>query len=280
MHGRTIVWAKGAALALPMLVAWLAGLLQAKSTWLVLLLFAYFVAPEVGVTPLTPPQLLDLVLQKPDSWLAIIALIVAIVAAGSFIDSKRLDMRLAAADDIQVLLKQLTDVATEERLAAEALVAFRQYAARYPKGTLGEDAVAAMREVGGALIASVPRVSKQQGRLWTLYKDAIALRSRHRLALSSSSLCLLSFNRGLSKLEALASSKNWIYPLEPEKLEDLYNWAADSRSNWVEGYSSRNFKLAQDASFYLGGSAGAVAGMLFATSAVAAWDAWTGAIGK
>lgn len=279
MQGWIGGWLKGTLFATPMVAAWLLGLFQAKGTWLVLMLVAYYAAPNFGITPLTPPQLVGLVLQKPDSWVAIIALVVAVVAAGSFLDSKRLDMRLAAADDIQLLLKQLTDVETEERLAAEALVAFRQYAERYPKGTLGEDAVAAMQQVAISVISSVPRVSKQQGRMWEIYKDAISLRTRHRLALSSSSVCLLMFNRGLSKLEELASSRDWIYPLQPESLDDLHSWAADSRSGWVEDYSPKTLKLAQDANFYLGGSAGSVAGLLFPTSAVAAWDAWTGVMG-
>lgn len=276
MQGKIRLWLRGGLFGIPMALAWLNGLLLSKATWLIVLLVAYFSARRFGITPLTPPELIDVVLSKPDSWMTIITLVVAIVAAGSFIASKRLDMRLAAADDIQAFLKVFTDVATEQRLAAEALVNFREYAAQYPRGTLGEDAATKMRDVAARVLASVPRVSKAQGRMWDLYKDAIALGSRHRLALSSSSVCILMFNRGLSKLEELASSQNWIYPLQPENLDDLFIWAADSRSNWVEDYSLANLKLAQRVNFYFGGSAGSVAGMLFSTSAVAAWTAWRG----
>lgn len=274
MQAKIRAWIKGGVLGLPMIVAWLYGVFQSTKTWLVVLLIAYFIAPKFGIVPLSPLQVAEVFIQKPDSWMAVVTVVVGIVAAGSFMASKRLEMRLAAADEIQDLLKRMTDVATEERLAAESLVSFRQYAARFPQGTLGEAAAQEMRQVGAAVLVTVTKVSKDQGRMWTIYKDAIALQSRHRLAISSSSASSLLFNKGLSKLEKLASSRVWIYPLEPEKLDDLFAWCADARSEWVEGYSAMGLKLAEQVSVCLGGSAGVVAGTLFPTSAVAAWNAW------
>jgi len=274
MQAMIWAWTKGVALGLPMIFAWLYGVFQSTKTWLVVLLIVYFIAPKFGVVPLGPLQVAEVFIQKPDSWMAVVTIVVGIVAAGSFMASKRLDMRLAAADEIQDLLKRMTDVATEERLAAESLVSFRQYAARFPQGTLSESAAQEMRRVGAALLVTVTRVSKDQGRMWTIYKEAVALQSRHRLAISSSSVSSLMFSRGLSKLEKLASSRAWIYPLEPEKLDDLFAWCADPRSEWVEGYSAVALKLAEQVSVCLGASAGAVAGTLFPTSAVAAWNSW------
>lgn len=262
---------KWTAFGMPMAFAWTVGLFQSTRTWLLILLCIYLAAPLLGIARLSPGQLLQFVLQKPDSWVAIITLVVAIVAAGSFLASKRLDMRLAAADDIQRLLKEFTDVAAERRIAADALAEFRKYAVRYPKGTVGNEAASDIRQVAVAILISVPRVSKDQGRMWDLYKDALALRSRHRLALSNSSICILAFDRGLRKLEELAAVQHWMYPMNPDSLDDLYAWAADGRSSWVDGYSAVNAKLSQSVNVCFGASAGAVAGMLFTTSAAAAW---------
>lgn len=271
MAGNLMNLVKWIAFGIPMAFAWTVGVFQSTRTWLLILLGVYTAAPLLGIARLSPGQLMELVLQKPDSWVAIIALVVAIVAAGSFLASKRLDMRLAAADDIQRLLKEFTDVAAEQRIAADALAEFRKYAVRYPKGTLGNEAASEMRQVAVAVLTSVPRVSKNQGRMWDLYKDALALRSRHRLAIFSSSVCILAFDRGMKKLDELASVQHWMYPLNPESVDDLYAWAADPRSAWVDSYSAMNAKLSQSVNICFGASAGAVAGMLFTTSAAAAW---------
>lgn len=278
MQGKTRSWMKGLALGMPMLVAWLYGVFQSKWVWLVLLLIAYFSAPMFGIEPLSPVQVVDVFIQNPDSWMAVVTIVVAIVAAGSFMASKRLDMRLAAADDIQKLLRRMTDVASEDRLAADALVSFRKYAETYPKGAKGDEAATALRQIAPMVLVTVSKVAKDQGRMWEIYKDAIALQSRHRLALSSSSVCALMFGKGLSGLDQLASSRGWIYPINPDDLDDLYNWCSDSRSEWVEGYSQASQKIEEQVSFFLGGSAGAVAGTLFTTSAVAAWNAWLGIV--
>lgn len=278
MQGKSTSWMKGLLLGLPMLVAWLYGVLQSKWTWLLLLLVAYCNAPRFGIEPLSPIQVVDVFVQKPDSWMAVVTIVVAIVAAGSFMASKRLDMRLAAADDIQKLLKRMTDVASEERLAADALVSFREYAAAYPKGSIGDEASEAMLQIAPMLLVTVSKVAKDQGRMWEIYKEAIALQSRHRLALSSSSASAWMFAKGLLKLEQLAASRAWVFPTHPGQLDMLYTWVSDSRSAWVEGYSQASEKIEGQASFYLGGSAGAVAGTLFSTSAVAAWNAWIGMV--
>lgn len=257
-------------------VLWLSELITTLSGLLILSIVAYALAPVFGVQPLSLGQLVVAVASNPDHWLTLIGLLVAFFAVQGFLDSKRLDMRIAAADAVQELSKEFGQIATKRAMAAESLKEFREFALAHPIAKLQCSDRDAADKLLRSVQATLPAVLENKLAMHSVVFSVLDVERRHRLAIQSSSIATLALESAQKRIVELAGIDFAFFPTPPFDLDSLYQWTDSPLSLQSEAYIEASNKLVGRIHGSIGGCAGALGGTVFKRSIAAYWTSMRG----
>ncbi|HAU79688.1 MAG TPA: hypothetical protein DCW96_03310 [Stenotrophomonas sp.] len=237
---------------------------------LVLSVLAYYYLPNItGTASYTLSELVEFFASNHEVLIGLLGLVIAIIAARSFMDSKRLDMRLSAATDIQDLTQRATRTLSDCNLLAESLVELQSLVRS--QEWQEEPMQLQLERLEDQLIGvkvCYERGKRAQAEAWTLIYDTISISQKHRLAIASSAPSYIGMRQAQKILEEAASAAAFAIPANLEDLAYIVHWARTSESephDYIVAYG----RLLTHTSFWLGTSSGAIGSGIFSHSGVA-----------
>jgi len=247
---------------------WLVRGLLSRPVILFSLIVLYFNAPSVlGIEPLDPFDLIDWFSRRLELLVAITGVVIAVVAAKGFLDSKRLDMRLSAAADIQGLSQRVVDRASKRVQLAEVLVEFsRILGSRDFAEASDEQRERLLGDALAGLQVAYAADKDEMVDIWILCQEAISHSIKHGIALQNSLVAFLSQKKAMAEMEKLASLCSFDVPADIDDLEYLSRWFRATDQRAAEACSLEGISVAGKASLWLGAAAGALGKGVFSTS--------------
>lgn len=203
-----------------------AGLLALAQRPAVLLLVAIALyicsEPLLGVVPLKPHELSEVLAGAKEATIAAAGLVVAIASISAFKHAKRLDLELAVSADISAINSDAIKVLTRYGFYCEKIIEIKNlFAARYdplmsPSARKELDEHLAVE--WQLLLRWAKEIDVERDAIWSLIRRILELAQKHQAIIGSRIITPILLERAQVHLEAIANAASFPVPDQDQEL--------------------------------------------------------------
>lgn len=210
-------------IAAMMVVAGIVDLAQRPLFLLIVAVILYHNCYSIfGVRPLSPNELTELLFSVKEVTIAAAGLVVAIASITAFKHVKRLDLELAASNDITSISRDASSVLTRYALYCEKILEIKaRYASRYDRNMSREARALLDDELDAewqVLLKAAGQIDDQRDAVWSILRRLAEIGEKHQAVIGSRIVTPILLELAQSHLEKLANAAVFPVPKTDQKL--------------------------------------------------------------